>query len=77
MQYQVEKIWADFDVDNNGILDKKELRAFCNAFLAHHGPPGMADSVDGQFEMMFKKFDTNDNGTIEKAELRTFLELVQ
>lgn len=59
----MDKIWADFDVNNNGSLDQKELKAFTKVFLAKimH----VADDLDDDaFEAIFKRFDTNGNGTI-------------
>ena len=55
-----------YDLNNDEILDKQELKEFCHEFLGQHKPPGAPDMDDVQFEIAFKNFDTNGNGTIEK-----------
>ena len=67
---------ADFDTNENGSLDKKELKVFTKAFLAKM-MPSHAEPDDDQFEMIFKNFDTNGNGTVEKDEIFKFIQVVK
>ena len=67
----VDKIWGEFDRNNNGSLDKAETKAFLKKALKDLPPPNEYD--EAKFEMTFRSMDKNQNGVIEKAEMATFL----
>lgn len=63
----MQSFWPKYDKDNNGSLDKAEIKLFFIDYL------GSTDMDDAQFETAFKNFDTNGNGRIEKSEMANFL----
>ena len=69
----MQSFWPKYDKDNNGVLDKAEIKTFFIEFLGHQKPAGAPDMDDAQFETAFKNFDTNGNGKIEKSEMAKFL----
>lgn len=69
----MQSIWPKYDKDNNGVLDKAEIKTFFIDFLGQNKPPGAPEMNDAQFETAFKNFDTNGNGKIEKSEMAKFL----
>ena len=66
----MQSFWPKYDKDNNGVLDKAEIKLF---FIDYLGHKGASDMDDAQFETAFKNFDTNGNGRIEKSEMANFL----
>ena len=70
----VEKIWSEFDVNNNGSLDQVETKAFLKKALTDIPPPNEYD--DSKFDITFRSIDKNRNGVIEKAEMVMFLKSV-
>ena len=70
----VDDIWAEYDKDGNGNLDKKETKAFVMKTLAEMA--GNEEFSDEDFEQCFKEFDKDGNGTIEKDEMAIFIKKV-
>ena len=65
---KIEDIWANFDTNSNGVLEKTEFRAFYDVAKGELAQiKGVPDIED--FEAVFAFFDTNKNGSIEKAEM--------
>merc|ERR1712130_279826 len=61
----VDDIWADYDKDKNGYLDRKETKKFVQDVCA---------SLDEEFfDDLFEQLDKNNSGTIEKAEMASFV----
>lgn len=71
MKDAVEKIWGEFDRNDNGSLDQAETKAFLKKALKDLPPPNEYD--DAKFDVTFRSMDKNQNGVIEKAEMATFL----
>ena len=70
----VDEIWAKYDNDNSGALDKDETKKFVQDTLAD-----MADGAgfnDEDFDKCFQEFDKDGSGTIEKEEMVTFIKKV-
>ena len=70
----VDEIWAKYDVDNSGALDKEETKKFVQDTLSDM-QDGAAFS-DDDFDKCFQEFDNDNSGTIEKGEMVTFIKKV-
>ena len=70
----VDDIWAEYDKDGNGHLDKEETKSFVKKTLAEMA--GGEEFSDDDFEACFKEFDKDGSGTIEKEEMAQFIKKV-
>ncbi len=67
----VDNIWAEFDKDGSGVLEKDEAKKFLQSSLSE-----MEDAdkfSEANFEEFFKESDKNGNGTIDKDEMVIYL----
>ena len=71
----VEDIWAEYDKDGNGHLDKEEAKSFVRKTLVE-AAGGESDFTDADFDACFLEFDKDRSGTIEKEEMATFIKKV-
>ena len=70
----VDEIWAKYDNDDSGALDKDETKRFVQDTLQD-----MADGAgfsDPDFDQCFTEFDKDGSGTIEKNEMVAFIKTV-
>ena len=70
----VDDIWAEYDRDGNGYLDKEETQKFVKNTLRE-----MSDDCEigvEEFEICFKEFDTDQNNFIEKDEMAFFIKKI-
>ena len=73
----VDDIWAEYDKDNSGTLDKEETKLFVKKTLVDmSNSESENDFSDEDFEACFKEFDKDGNGTIEKDEMAVFIKKV-
>ena len=72
----VDDIWAQYDVDNSGFLDKEETRQFVRNTIKEMGEAGESEFSNEDFEQCFKEFDDDGSGTIEKDEMAKFIKKV-
>jgi Ca2+-binding EF-hand superfamily protein len=70
----VDDIWAEYDKDNSGALDKEETKKFVQNTLHDLSDNGVFDDKD--FNECFKEFDKDGSGTIEKEEMAVFIKKV-
>ena len=70
----VDEIWANYDKDNSGYLDKQEAKPFVKQTLVDMGENG--EFTEDEFEGCFKEFDKDGNGTISRAEMKAFIKKV-
>ena len=70
----VDDIWAIYDVDNSGYLDKDETRNFVKKTL--HDMSDSGEFSEEDFDACFKEFDKDGSGTIEKDEMAEFIKNV-
>ena len=63
----VDDIWAEYDKDNSGALDRAETKQFVQNTLHEMSDNGEFSETD--FEACFKEFDKDGSGTIEKEEM--------
>ena len=70
----VDIIWAEFDKDKNGALDKDETKNFVKTTLAEVNNSG--EFSDENFEACFKEFDDDGSGTIDKEEMFLYIKNV-
>ena len=70
----VDDIWAEYDKDNSGQLDKEETKLFVKNTLSEMNDSGEFSEAD--FEACFKEFDKDGSGTIEKDEMAIFIKKV-
>ena len=64
-------MWAKYDADNSGELDKQETLNFLNEFMELKEKPPITFE---HFNKFFLKFDINGDGEIGKDEMLTFIE---
>lgn len=67
---EVAKYFETFDKDNNGVLDRKELRDFLNQFFTQykiHFP-----ITDEYVDAVFREIDLNRDNRIQPEELRQY-----
>ena len=70
----VDDIWAEYDKDGSGALDKEETKRFVDNTLAEmEGGDSVAES---DFDVCFREFDKDGSGTIEKEEMAAFIKKV-
>ena len=70
-----ENIWAQYDADKSGVLNKKEARNFVSALLTALGEtPKISDE---EFNTLFEDLDKDDNGTISRDEVTFFIRVAQ
>ena len=67
----VQQIWNEYDADNNGWLDKNEMRLFVIDILYNQKLGKQYNEPD--FEKVFQQFDTDGDGRISKIEMLNFL----
>ncbi len=67
LQSTVDEIWSKYDTDNNGRLDKSEMRAFVEATMTQAGVNKTI--TDEDFKKIFEQVDKDESGTIEKDEM--------
>ncbi|KAF0684954.1 Aste57867_23111 [Aphanomyces stellatus] len=69
----LDDIWAKYDEDHSGFLDREETRRFVQEFQAGLKADGM-DVDMPEFDASFDDFDKNGDGKLSKKEMRVFLE---
>ena len=67
----VDEIWAKWDKDQNGTLDKSEMRGFVEATMAQAGINKQI--TDADFETIFAQFDLDGSNAIERDEMAVFV----
>ena len=71
----LDEIWAKYDTDKNGTLNKSEAKVFVKEYLLKLGE---ADRLPpGQFNAIFKDMDEDGNGKITPAEMKEFIEKIR
>ena len=70
----VNDIWAQYDTDGNGTLDKNETKEFVKKTLTEMDSND--DFSDQDFDACFSEFDKDGNGTIDKDEMALFIKKV-
>ena len=72
----VDDIWAQYDKDGNGALDKEETKSFVKATLGEMSEDNNNEFSEDDFNACFAEFDKDGNGTIDKAEMAIFIRKV-
>ena len=71
----INKIWSQYDTDNNGYLDPDEVKQFAVATLedmkSKH--PNTKMPTDEEMVEAFKAYDKDGNGRIEKKEMEVYI----
>ena len=62
-----EQLFASIDTNQNGTLEKSEVRAFSIGMLERVKPDATFD--EEKFEQNFQAMDKNSDGTVSKQEL--------
>ncbi|KAF0684955.1 Aste57867_23113 [Aphanomyces stellatus] len=66
-------IWAKYDEDSSGFLDRDETRQFVQELQAGLEAEGLeVEMLD--FDECFDDFDKNGDGKLSKKEMRVFLQ---
>lgn len=72
----LDDLWQEFDVDQNGFLDKSEARPYLDE-VAKIIQQDRAQCYDRtKFEEYFVEFDEDKNGFLSKNEMSQFIKLV-
>merc|ERR1712113_1109894 len=72
----VDDIWAEYDKDNSGALDKEETKAFVTKTLCDMEGSDGGEFSEEDFDACFAEFDKDNSGTIEKDEMAIFIKKV-
>lgn len=67
----IDLVWAAYDTDKSGDLDKFEAKNFVQHLLVQLGQ--VAVFTDETFDALFEAIDTDKNGTLDKAEVSNFI----
>ncbi|OQS04408.1 hypothetical protein THRCLA_20891 [Thraustotheca clavata] len=68
----IADIWATFDQDNNGYLDREETRNFIESMAEAMSQDGTkAETID--FDSCFDEYDKNHDGRLSRDEMRVFV----
>ena len=67
----VDDIWNSYDRDNNGSIDKTEIRRFLDQTFQTAGV--VVEYTDDDFDELYEKIDITEDGLVSKAEMRNFL----
>ena len=73
IQGVIDQIWATYDVDNSGALDKEETKKFIKDTLGSLPSDNGGEFSEEAFGEVFATFDKDGSGTIEKGEMVTFI----
>lgn len=71
IQSVIDQIWASYDTDRSGALDKAETKKLVVDTLNSIGAIG--EFSEELFEDIFAIFDKDNSGTVEKAEMFYFI----
>mgnify|MGYP003572439623 FL=1 len=64
----LREIFAHFDKDKSGTIDKKELSAVLKAYFEAVNEPADAKKIDETASAIIKEIDTGGDGTINLEE---------
>ena len=67
----VDEIWDKWDKDQNGTLDKAEMRGFVEATMREANINKTV--TDEEFNQIFQQFDIDSSQTIERDEMAVFV----
>ena len=67
----IDSMWAKYDTDGSGALDKMETLKFLNEFMELKEKPAISFE---QFNKFFQKFDENGDEEIGKDEMLKFID---
>ena len=70
-QKVLDDMWAKYDTNNNGFLDKEEGFKLILDTMADLGDTGKQDPE--HMEEAFKSFDTDNSGQIARLEMAHFI----
>lgn len=73
LQENVDKIWARFDEDGSGTLNKEDTLPFYKELIANR--PDLGTEAD--YDTWFAKIDSDSDGTISKVEMHDYLHSVE
>ena len=65
-----EKIFAQFDADKNGTLDRKELKKILDVAVEGTGQTVTEQDINDAL----REFDTDNSGTVSKAEFTALIQ---
>lgn len=74
IQNLIDQIWATYDVNKNGVLDKEEIKKLVRETLTNLGSGN--ELSQGTFDEVFANFDKDGSGKVEKLEMVPFIKQV-
>ena len=69
MKQHIDGMWAKYDVNNSGVLEKAEFETFYNECKSSGGTMSGIPSEHDTCDKVFAFFDKNNNGTVSKDEM--------
>ena len=69
----IEKMWAEYDKDNNGSLDQEEVKLLTIATLKKIKGDDFVPPTDEEMTTAFNEFDKDGNKKVEKSEMFSYL----
>ena len=70
IEEKVDAIWAKYDTDNSGQIERGEAEVFFADFIKEY-PDQQLTKAD--FDEWFKGIDADSSGTISKDEMKEFI----
>ena len=71
---EVDKIWDEFDSNDDGVLDQEEIYNFIREMVRGQIDPTLLTNYD--LHSVFRQFDLDRDGKIDKSEMFAFLKVV-
>lgn len=70
----VNQLWENYDIDDDGVIDREEARAFFKVALTQDRmQSGVTLDDFEEFDHFFNMADATKNGELSKSEMRAFL----
>jgi len=69
----LDVLWNQADVDNNGMLDRVECKNFMDQVVSCISAERAENYHRDDFDALFDKYDDDKNGYIEKHEMAVFI----
>ena len=72
----LDELYATHDADQNGMLDREEMKTFLAELVQHMEEERAKNYDEANFDTLFDKYDDDKNGYIEKSEMAVFIKKV-
>lgn len=73
---RLDQMWAEHDVDMNGLLDRGEAKNFLNKLKEIVSKERAGNYSEENFEKVFTQFDEDKNGFLTKSEMAVLIKKI-